>query len=128
VTSSTYQKAAPPRQCAAVGAGILRSGRDQEICGDFKAALQRPPIGLRAAGPLINIKDGVRDYVPNYAMSENLTSANEVICPVCGLPMILLHTIRRAFADNLNVFKCKPCGFSTTERRELDNPTVVAEG
>jgi len=29
--------------------------------------------------------------------------------------MILLHTIRRAFAENLNVFKCKPCGFSTTE-------------
>jgi hypothetical protein len=26
--------------------------------------------------------------------------------------MMLLHTIRRAFAENLNVFKCKPCGFS----------------
>ncbi len=29
--------------------------------------------------------------------------------------MILLHTIRRAFAENLKVFKCKPCGFSTTK-------------
>jgi predicted RNA-binding Zn-ribbon protein involved in translation (DUF1610 family) len=48
-------------------------------------------------------------------MSENLTSTNEVICPVCGRPMILLHTIRRAFAENLNVFKCEPCGFSTAE-------------
>ena len=36
----------------------------------------------------------------------------EVACPVCGHPMMLLHTIRRAFAENLNVFKCKPCGFS----------------
>jgi hypothetical protein len=34
---------------------------------------------------------------------------------MCGRPMALLHTIRRAFAENLNVFKCKPCGFSMTE-------------
>jgi predicted RNA-binding Zn-ribbon protein involved in translation (DUF1610 family) len=38
----------------------------------------------------------------------------EMPCPVCGGPMILLHTIWRAFAENLNVFQCKPCGFSTT--------------
>ncbi len=44
-------------------------------------------------------------------MSEDPT----LICPICGRPMILLHTIGRAFAENLNVFKCKPCGFSTTE-------------
>jgi predicted RNA-binding Zn-ribbon protein involved in translation (DUF1610 family) len=43
-------------------------------------------------------------------------STNEVICPVCGRAMILLHTIRRAFAENLFVFKCKPCGFSVTEQ------------
>jgi predicted RNA-binding Zn-ribbon protein involved in translation (DUF1610 family) len=38
----------------------------------------------------------------------------EMPCPVCGEPMILLHTICRAFAESLNVFQCKPCGFSTT--------------
>jgi predicted RNA-binding Zn-ribbon protein involved in translation (DUF1610 family) len=48
-------------------------------------------------------------------MSEDVTPTNEVICPVCGRPMILLYIIRRAFAENLNVFQCKPCGFSTTE-------------
>jgi predicted RNA-binding Zn-ribbon protein involved in translation (DUF1610 family) len=37
----------------------------------------------------------------------------EMPCPACGRPMILLHTIWRAFAENLNVFQCKPCGFST---------------
>lgn len=42
------------------------------------------------------------------------TSKPEVICPVCGRPMALLRTIRRAFAEDLNVFKCK-CGFSLTE-------------
>jgi hypothetical protein len=26
-----------------------------------------------------------------------------------------LHMIRRAFGENLNVFRCKPCGYSTTE-------------
>jgi hypothetical protein len=69
----------------------------------------------RRPRPLINIKDGVRGYVHKLHMSENLTPTNEVICPVCGQPMNLLHTIRRAFGENLNVFKCKPCGFSMTE-------------
>jgi predicted RNA-binding Zn-ribbon protein involved in translation (DUF1610 family) len=62
---------------------------------------------------LIWVKAGVHHRVYKYSMSEDAT--NEVICPVCGRPMILLHTIRRAFAENLNVFKCKPCGFSTAE-------------
>jgi hypothetical protein len=39
----------------------------------------------------------------------------EALCPVCGQSMALLHEIRRAFAENLYVFECKPCGFSTTE-------------
>jgi hypothetical protein len=37
--------------------------------------------------------------------------------------MILLHTIRRAFAENLNVFKCKPCGFSMTEPVSWTTPS-----
>jgi predicted RNA-binding Zn-ribbon protein involved in translation (DUF1610 family) len=53
-------------------------------------------------------------------------STNDVICPVCGKAMILLHTIRRAFAENLYVFKCKPSGFSTTEPVSRTNPTTVA--
>jgi predicted RNA-binding Zn-ribbon protein involved in translation (DUF1610 family) len=74
--------------------------------------------------PLIRVKAGTRHGVHKYAMSENLTSANEVICPVCGRPMILLHTIRRAFGENLNVFKCKPCGFSTTEPVSWTTPPL----
>jgi predicted RNA-binding Zn-ribbon protein involved in translation (DUF1610 family) len=52
--------------------------------------------------------------VHKCAMSEDHTSTNEVICPVCGRPMLLPHTISRAFGENLNVFKCG-CGFSMTE-------------
>ena len=37
----------------------------------------------------------------------------EMLCPVCGEGMIHLHTIYRAFAANLNVFRCEPCGYST---------------
>ena len=43
------------------------------------------------------------------------TPTPEALCPVCGRSMVLLHEIRRAFAENLYVFKCKPCGFSATE-------------
>jgi hypothetical protein len=50
---------------------------------------------------LIRVKAGVRRCVHQYAMSENLTFTNEVICPVCGRPMILLRKIRRVFGDNL---------------------------
>jgi hypothetical protein len=56
------------------------------------------------------------------AMSEDHSSTNEVICPVSGRPMILLHTIWRAFGENLNVFKCEPCGFSTTEPMSWTTP------
>jgi hypothetical protein len=48
-------------------------------------------------------------------MIEPAVPASEVICSVCGRPMILLHTIRRAFAEALYVWQCKPCGFSMTE-------------
>jgi predicted RNA-binding Zn-ribbon protein involved in translation (DUF1610 family) len=48
-------------------------------------------------------------------MLETNPHTAETICPVCGRPMILLHVIRRAFAVTLNVFQCKPCGFSMTE-------------
>jgi predicted RNA-binding Zn-ribbon protein involved in translation (DUF1610 family) len=48
-------------------------------------------------------------------MPETNPPTAETICPVCGRPMILLHVIRRAFAENLNVFQCEPCGFSMTE-------------
>jgi hypothetical protein len=58
-------------------------------------------------------------------MSENLTFTNQVIYPICGRPMILLLRIRRAFAEDLNVFKCKPCGFSTTEPVSWTTPAVV---
>jgi predicted RNA-binding Zn-ribbon protein involved in translation (DUF1610 family) len=77
--------------------------------------LKAPYAPAVAGGGLIHIKARVRHRVHKCSMSEDSTFTNEVICPVCGRPMILLRTIRRAFAENLNVFKCKPCGFSTTE-------------
>jgi predicted RNA-binding Zn-ribbon protein involved in translation (DUF1610 family) len=49
------------------------------------------------------------------AMIDMVGPTSEAMCPVCGQTMILLHEIRRAFAGNLNVFKCRPCGFSMTE-------------
>jgi predicted RNA-binding Zn-ribbon protein involved in translation (DUF1610 family) len=73
----------------------------------------RPIPGNRRR--LIRLKVGVRNCVHKYVMNKTLTLTNEVICPVCGRPMILLHTIRRVFGEHLNVFKCKPCGFSMTE-------------
>jgi hypothetical protein len=40
----------------------------------------------------------------------------------------LPHTIRRAFADDLNVFKCKPCGFSVTEPASWTAPVRLTTG
>jgi hypothetical protein len=48
-------------------------------------------------------------------MIDSVRPIVETICPSCGREMILLHEIRRAFAENLNVFQCKPCAFSMTE-------------
>jgi predicted RNA-binding Zn-ribbon protein involved in translation (DUF1610 family) len=50
-----------------------------------------------------------------YDMAEEPAPTNETFCPVCGRAMVFLRTIRRAFAESLNAFQCKPCGFSTTE-------------
>ncbi len=52
---------------------------------------------------------------------------NEVACPVCGRPMTLLHIIRRAFGENLNVFQCKPCRFSMTEPVTWTTPGSMTE-
>ncbi len=48
-------------------------------------------------------------------MTDEHTLEIKKVCPVCRRPMVLLHEIRRAFAENLYVFKCQPCGFSMTE-------------
>ena len=48
-------------------------------------------------------------------MTDKHTPEIKKVCPVCRQPMILLHEIRRAFAEDLYVFKCQPCGFSMTE-------------
>ena len=48
-------------------------------------------------------------------MTDKHTPEIKKVCPVCRRPMTLLHEIRRAFAENLYVFKCKPCGFAITE-------------
>jgi predicted RNA-binding Zn-ribbon protein involved in translation (DUF1610 family) len=48
-------------------------------------------------------------------MPETHALRDEAVCPTCGQPMVLLHVIRRAFAESSNVFRCKPCGFSIIE-------------
>jgi hypothetical protein len=48
-------------------------------------------------------------------VSKTGRQAFKIDCPVCGRPMTYLHTIRRAFADDLIVLKCNPCGFPTAE-------------
>jgi predicted RNA-binding Zn-ribbon protein involved in translation (DUF1610 family) len=60
-------------------------------------------------------------------MTEDTEPVVETICPVCGRTMMFLHTIRRAFADSLNVFQCKPCGFSTTEPESWRTPIRHSE-
>ena len=59
-------------------------------------------------------------------MGEDATLSNEVICSVCGRPITSLCLIRRAFGENLNVFQCKPCGFSTTEPVSWTTPPLRA--
>jgi C4-type Zn-finger protein len=57
-------------------------------------------------------------------MSEDITPTNEIICPICGRPMTLVRTIKRAFGENLYVFKCEPCGFSLTEPVSWTEPPL----
>jgi hypothetical protein len=40
----------------------------------------------------------------------------EIICLVCGRPMTFLRT-SGPFADDVEVFECKPCGFSVAKSR-----------
>jgi hypothetical protein len=78
------------------------------------------------ADVLIRVKVGQRHRVHKYLMSEDLTLSNEVPCPVCGSPMTL-QIIRRAFAENLYAFECKPCGLSMTEPESSTIPAIVAD-
>jgi uncharacterized protein (DUF983 family) len=59
-------------------------------------------------------------------MSQHLTPGNEVACPVCGTPMIF-QIIRRAFAEGLYAFECKPCGLSMTEPENSAAPVIVPD-
>ncbi|HML14004.1 MAG TPA: hypothetical protein VK456_11895 [Xanthobacteraceae bacterium] len=36
-------------------------------------------------------------------------------CPTCARPMTHAHTIRRAFAPNLHIFRCEPCDVTLRE-------------
>jgi hypothetical protein len=80
----------------------------------------------RFADMLIRVKVGLRHHVHRYPMSEDLTLSNEVACPVCGRPTTL-QIIRRAFAENLYAFECKPCGLSMTEPENSTTPAIVRD-
>jgi hypothetical protein len=107
----TNSSTAPPLW----GYGITeRSPQGRIVIGGLAADNAFATVA-RYSERLICVKARVRQCIHKYVMSENPTFTNEVICSICGRPMTLLHTIRRAFAESLNVFKCKPCGFSMTE-------------
>jgi len=57
---------------------------------------------------------GTGGYAYDGAMGQDIATANEVICPVCGQTMTNLRRIRRALNGDLDVFQCKSCKFSTT--------------
>src|SRR5215470_15787738 len=73
---------------------------------------------------LIGVNVAPRHRVHKHPMSEDLTPSNEVACPICGRPMTL-QIIRRAFAENLYSFECKPCGLSMTEPESSTTLSVV---
>jgi hypothetical protein len=81
---------------------------------------QRCPRSALFADVLIRIKVGLRHRLHKYPMRDDLTSNNEVACPICGRPLTLL-IIRRAFAENLYAFECKPCQLSMTEPERTNN-------
>jgi transcription initiation factor IIE alpha subunit len=79
------------------------------------------------ADVLIRVKAAFRQQVHKALMSEDFTPSNEVItCPVCGRPMTF-QIIRRAFAENLHAFECKPCGLSMTEPESSTIPAIVPD-
>jgi hypothetical protein len=74
---------------------------------------------------LIFRKAGAVHRLHKFGMVEDAPPL--IDCPVCGRPMKYLHTIRCAFADNLNVFQCKPCGFAMTEPETWTTPPRLAQ-
>jgi len=60
-------------------------------------------------------------------MTDKHTPEIKKVCPVCRQPMILLHEIRRAFAEDLYVFKCQLCGFSMTEAGKPNDTPAKCE-
>jgi hypothetical protein len=40
--------------------------------------------------------------------------ADPILCPNCFQSMRLLSTMRRAFTEDIDMFRCRPCGLSTT--------------
>jgi hypothetical protein len=89
----------------------------------------RAATGRARAAPyadvLIRIKVVLRHRVHKASMSEDFTPSNEVACPVCGRPMTF-QIIRRAFAENLYAFECKPCGLSMTAPESSTTPAIVS--
>jgi predicted RNA-binding Zn-ribbon protein involved in translation (DUF1610 family) len=95
---------------------------DHDYWACRQALARRKPAGASAAPGGRSKRGGRLDFnqcwnrafFQQWQMTDDTPTA-ETLCPVCGRSMVLLHEIRRAFAENLYVFKCKPCGFSTTE-------------
>jgi hypothetical protein len=56
-------------------------------------------------------------------MSED---PNDLACPVYGRPMTS-QIIRRAFAEHLYAFECKPCGLSMTKSESSTSPAIVPD-
>jgi hypothetical protein len=56
---------------------------------------------------------------------SDVKPTDEVACPACGRRMTLLSTVRRAFAENLNVFKCR-CGLTLAKPESRTTPPRTA--
>jgi hypothetical protein len=94
----------------------IKSERDHPLTDD---AL-RPAIAASAdRRTLIHIKAqprGLGAHMPMAGEDRKIVPD----CPVCARPMAHHHTIRRAFAPNVEAFRCTPCNISVheTERGE----------
>jgi hypothetical protein len=87
---------------------------------------QAKPARRLFSDVLIRVKVALLHRVHKAPMSENVMPTNDVVCPICGRPMAL-QIIRRAFAENLYAFECKPCGLSMTESESSTTPAIVSD-
>lgn len=87
-----------------------------------------PGIDVFATGDRHDAVDAHQGRNPQLRLqigNERCHATDKVTCPACGRSMTLLYTIRRAFAENLNVFKCR-CGLTLAKPESKTTPPRAA--